>query len=80
MESLRWAFTATYEANWHPLTWLSHILDYDLYGPDPVGHHATNLLFHVANVVLLFLVFSQMTGSVLRSAFVAVAGEPSEPK
>lgn len=71
MESLRWAFTATYEANWHPLTWLSHMLDYDLYGPDPAGHHATNLMFHVANVLLLFWVLSQMTGYVLRSAFVA---------
>lgn len=70
-DSVKWAFTATYAANWHPLTWLSHMLDYQLYGPDPAGHHATNLLFHVANVLLLFWVLSRMTGSAWRSGFVA---------
>lgn len=70
-DSVKWACAATYDANWHPLTWLSHMLDYQLYGPDPAGHHATNLLFHVANVLLLFFVLSRMTGAVWRSAFVA---------
>ncbi len=71
LESFRWAFTATYEANWHPLTWMSHMLDYQIYGTQPAGHHATNLLLHVANVLILFLVLSQMTGAAFRSAFVA---------
>ena len=70
-ESLKWAFTAFYGANWQPLTWLSSMLDYQLYGPNPVGHHATNLLFHLANTVLLLLVFRRMTGSLWKSAFVA---------
>ncbi len=66
-----WAFTTTKAANWHPLTWLSHMLDYELYGLNPAGHHWTNLLFHMANSLLLFLVFNQMTGTVRPSAFVA---------
>jgi len=66
-----WAFTATLEANWHPLTWLSHMLDYQLYGLNPKGHHLTNLLFHLVNVLLLFLVLARMTGALWRSALVA---------
>src|SRR6478735_2786058 len=50
--SLKWAFTTGHAANWHPLTWISHMLDYQLYGLKPVGHHLTNLLFHAANSVL----------------------------
>ena len=69
--SIKWAFTSMYSSNWHPLTWLSHMLDYRLYGPDPAGHHATNLLLHLANVLLLFFVLSRMTGAVWRSALVA---------
>ncbi len=48
-DSVIWAFTTTSEANWHPLTWLSHMLDYQLYGLDPSGHHLTNVLFHSGN-------------------------------
>jgi protein O-mannosyl-transferase len=66
-----WAFKTGAAANWHPLTWLSHMLDCQLYGLNPGGHHATNLLFHVANTVLLFLLLRQLTGAVWRSAFVA---------
>jgi protein O-mannosyl-transferase len=55
-EGLRWAFTTRQCFNWHPLTWISHMADWELYGLDPAGHHATNLLFHIANAVLLFLV------------------------
>jgi protein O-mannosyl-transferase len=66
-----WALTATEVANWHPLTWLSHMTDCRLYGLNPAGHHLTNLLFHLANVVLLFLVLQQMTGAVWRSWLVA---------
>ena len=68
---VKWAFTTMHVANWHPLTWLSHMLDCQLYGLNPLGHHVTNLLFHIANVLLLFLVLSRMTGSLWRSAFVA---------
>ena len=70
-ESIVWAFTATYAANWHPLTWLSHMLDCELYGLNPKGHHLTNLLLHVTNALLLFLVLFRMTGAPWRSIFVA---------
>jgi Flp pilus assembly protein TadD len=66
-----WAFMAMYSNNWHPLTWLSHMLDCELYGLNPGGHHLTNLLIHVANTVLLFLVLKRMTGALWRSSFVA---------
>ena len=65
------ALTATHASNWHPLTWLSYLLDYQLYGLHPWGYHRTNLLLHAANGVLLFLVFRRMTGAVWRSALVA---------
>jgi tetratricopeptide (TPR) repeat protein len=70
-KSVRWALTTLYNANWHPLTWLSHMLDYRLYGLKAGGHHLTSLLLHLANVVLLFLVLLRMTGSAWRSGFVA---------
>jgi Flp pilus assembly protein TadD len=66
-----WAFTTMHAANWHPLTWLSHMLDGQLYGLDPSGHHLTNLIFHIASALLLFLVLERMTGSLWRSSFVA---------
>jgi hypothetical protein len=69
--NVKWAFTAGYESNWHPLTWLSHTLDCQLYGLKPAGHHLTNLLFHLANTLLLFGVLRQMTGAMWPSAFVA---------
>lgn len=69
--NIRWALTATHGANWHPLTWLSHMIDYSIYGPRAGGHHATSLLFHLANVVLLFLMLRQMTRCTWKSAFVA---------
>jgi Tfp pilus assembly protein PilF len=69
----KWAFAnlhgqATY---WHPLTWLSHMLDCQLFGLQPAGPHLVNLLFHAANTLLLFLLLKQMTGATWRSAFVA---------
>jgi len=66
-----WAFTHVHAANWHPLTWLSHMLDCQLYGLNAGGHHLTNLLLHLATAISLFLVLRQMTGSFWRSAFVA---------
>jgi tetratricopeptide (TPR) repeat protein len=68
---LRWAFTHIHSANWHPLTWLSHMLDCQLYGLRPAGHHLTNLLFHAANTVLLFLWLRSLTAAFWRSALVA---------
>lgn len=70
-EGIIWAFTQSHAANWHPLTWLSHMLDCQLYGLNAGGHHLTNVLLHAANAILLFLVLRQMTGSLWRSAFVA---------
>ncbi len=66
-----WAFTAYHAANWHPLTWLSHALDCQLFGRNAGGHHAVNVLLHVANTVLLFWVLWRMTGATWRSACVA---------
>ena len=66
-----WAFTTGHAANWHPLTWLSHMLDVQLYGMQAGGHHLTSLLLHVANTLLLFGVLYRMTGAVGRSGFVA---------
>jgi len=70
-EAVTWAFTATHVSNWHPLTWLSHMLDCHLYGLNPKGHHFNNLLFHIANTLLLFLILNRMTGALWRSSFVA---------
>jgi len=66
-----WAFTTTHASNWHPLTWLSHTLDCQLYGLNPSGHHLTSVLLHLANTLLLFLVLRRMTGALWRSGFVA---------
>jgi len=60
-DSLVWAFRATDAANWHPVTWLSHMLDCELFGPRPGGPHWMNLGWHIANTLLLFLVLVQMT-------------------
>jgi protein O-mannosyl-transferase len=68
---LFWAFTKVHVGHWHPMTWLSHMLDYNLYGLNPSGHHITNLLFHIANTLLLFLLLYRMTTLTWRSAFVA---------
>ncbi len=72
-ESLRWAFTTTHASNWHPLTWLSHMLDCELFGLNPFWHHLVNLLLHTANTLLLFWVLTRLTGEVWASAFVSAA-------
>jgi tetratricopeptide (TPR) repeat protein len=69
--SLRWACTSFHAANWHPLTWLSHMLDWRLYGPEAAGHHLTSLLLHISNALVLFLVLDRATASRARSALVA---------
>ena len=66
-----WAFTTFHASNWHPLTWVSHMVDVELFGLHPGGAHVVNLLFHLADTVLLFLVFVRMTGALWKSAFVA---------
>ena len=69
--NLAWAFTSTAEANWHPLTWISHMLDVQLFGLRPAGHHAQSIFWHAVNVLLLFLLLAKATGFVGRSALVA---------
>src|SRR5512136_2176825 len=68
---IAWAFRSGYAANWHPLTWLSHMLDCQLYGLNSGWHHLTSLLFHIANTLLLFWVLRRMTGKLWASSFVA---------
>lgn len=66
-----WAFTHVQGANWHPLTWLSHMLDAQLYGANPAGHHLTSVVLHIITAILLFLTLKNFTGALYRSAFVA---------
>lgn len=70
-EGIIWAFTTIHASNWHPLTWLSHMLDCQIYGLNAGGHHLTNLLFHIVNTLLLFIVLKRMTGALWRSGLVA---------
>ncbi len=69
--SLTWAFTTTEYTIWHPLTLVSFIIDYELFGLNPGGFHLINLLLHVVNTLLLFYVFQKMTGELWKSAFVS---------
>lgn len=69
--AVKWAFTSGYGANWHPVTWLSHMLDVQLFGFDGGAHHLTNVLVHGLTTVLLFGALSRMTGALWRSAVVA---------
>jgi len=70
-EGVAWAFTSVHAFNWHPLTWLSHMLDVTLFGLRPGPHHLVNVLFHLANVLLLYGILRRATGNAARSAFVA---------
>jgi tetratricopeptide (TPR) repeat protein len=70
-DSVCWAFTAFEQSNWHPLTWLSHMLDVQLYGLKAGGHHVTNIIFHAANTLLLFGLLRRLTGRSWCSAAVA---------
>ena len=70
-QGLVWAFTTFHASNWHPVTWVSHMMDCQLFDLHPAGHHLTSGLLHAANSVLLFIVLRRMTGSQWRSACVA---------
>lgn len=72
LDGIRWAFTSGYMANWMPLTWVSHMLDVQLFGMNPAGHHAVNILLHAFSSSLLFLFLNQSTSAPWRSAAVAV--------
>jgi protein O-mannosyl-transferase len=72
LKGLIWSFTAFHAGNWHPLTWLSHMLDIQLFDLNPMGHHADSLLLHAANAVLLCLLLQRLTGCLGRSMTVAL--------
>jgi len=72
LNNMHWAFTTTYKSNWHPLTWMSHMLDVELFGLNAGMHHITNVIFHILNTLLLFILFREMTGCLWKSGFVAV--------
>ncbi len=71
LQSVSWAFTKLYSANWHPLTWVSHMLDCQLFGLNPFWHHFVSLLFHIASALLLFWILTNITGAIWPSAFAA---------
>lgn len=71
LENIGWAFTSTERSNWHPLTWISHMLDVEIYGLKPWGHHLTSIQLHGLNTVLLFVALWRMTGATWRSFAVA---------
>ena len=71
LDGFRWAFSTTLNGFWHPLTWLSLMFDYKLYGLNAGGYHLTNLILHILSTLLLFWLFNRMTGAIWRSAFVA---------
>jgi tetratricopeptide (TPR) repeat protein len=70
-DGVAWAFSGFRVSNWHPVTWLSHMTDVELFGPSPGAHHLVNVAFHAANVVLLFALLRRATGATWRSAMVA---------
>jgi protein O-mannosyl-transferase len=70
-ENVKWAFTTSTTGHWAPMTFLSHLLDFQLYGLHAKGHHLTNVGMHIVNSLILFMVLSRMTGKLWPSAFVA---------
>ena len=70
-QGTKWAFSVVYASNWHPLTWISHMVDVELYSMRPGMHHLTNVFLHMLNSILLFIVIERMTGTLWKSAFVA---------
>jgi protein O-mannosyl-transferase len=71
LEGFRWALSTTSSEFWHPLTWLSFMLDYQIYGLNTGGFHMTNVILHILSTLLLFWLFNRMTGEIWKSAFVA---------
>jgi len=71
IENLKWALTASYEASWQPVVWLSYMIGYHFHGLNPGWHHLTNVFFHISNALLLFFLLKQITGALYRSAFIA---------
>jgi hypothetical protein len=71
LDGIQWAFTHVHATNWHPLTTISHMLDCQVYGLHPWGHHLTNILLHAAAAILLFLALRELTGNLWPSVFVA---------
>jgi protein O-mannosyl-transferase len=71
LENARWAFRSDYAGNWHPVTWLSHMLDCQMFGLNPWGHHLTSVLLHALNAGLVFVWLRLMTGATWRSLLVA---------
>ena len=71
LPGVAWAFTTTHQANWHPLTWLSHMLDFSLFGVNPGAHHLVSLALHLANALLLLTALRRLTGELWPSALVA---------
>lgn len=71
LHNAAWTLTANAVFNWHPLTWISLMTDYEIWRLDPKGYHLTNIILHVANTLLLFFILARMTGTFWRSAFVA---------
>ncbi|RJP85058.1 MAG: tetratricopeptide repeat protein [Desulfobacteraceae bacterium] len=71
VDSIIWAFTTFHAANWHPVTWVSHMLDYQLFGLNSGMHHMTSVFLHIANSLLLFFIFRKMTGNLWQSAMIA---------
>lgn len=70
-QGILWAFTSGHASNWHPLTWITHMLDCQVSGLNPLAHHLTNILFHIGATVFLFLALYRMTAARWASAFVA---------
>ena len=71
-ENIAWAFTHFHSGNWHPVTWMSHMLDCSMFGLNPAGHHMMNVILHAATVAWLFVALVRLTGNVGRSFFVAL--------
>ena len=71
LESLKWAFTSSFTGNWQPVTWLSFMIDHALFAKQPMGYHVVNVIFHVIDTALLYLLLRHLTGAAWRSAAVA---------
>lgn len=70
-KNIKWAFTDAYGGNWHPLTWISHMIDIQVFGKNPGAHHLVNACLHLVNGCLLFFILRRATGCLWKSAFVA---------